>query len=225
MNRPGILTSVAALFVASGCVGTDVGNPQTHTPSELEFVVPVVETTAQALMSEGWTIQTLEIYVDSLSAVATGEANPEIVLLNGPVKIDLVGLPAPLEFEANAETVQQLAVSFERESAPWLEAELISPDGRVIFIEASSTNRIRYKGEIPLAEGLLFSTHPVLPWLVEEADSLASLAGNSTISETNEPQLLRSFLRAFAPDAKLFLDKDKNSKFDEQDLNVGIPIP
>lgn len=225
MNRPRTLTAIMALFVASGCVGTDVGNPQTNTPSELEFVVPVVQTSTKALVSEDWTIQTLEVYIDSLTGVATGGSNPDIVLVNGPVKIDLVGLATPLEFETNVDTVQQLGVVFEREAAPWLEAEFISPDGRMIFIEASNTNRIRYKGEIPLDQGLLFSTHPVLPWLVQKADSLAALANNTTISETNEPQLFRSFLKAFAPDAKLYLDKDKNSKFDEQDLKIGTPAP
>ncbi len=219
-----IMSSSLALILTSGCVGTDVGNPETS-PTELEFVVPEVQTNIQALVAEGWTIKTLDVHIEGLSAVSDQEPNPELTLVSGPSKIDLVGISTRLEFESNVDSVQQLEIRFERDSAPWLEAEFVAEDGRVIFVEASNPDRIRYSGEIPLNEGLLFSTHPVLPWLTEEAASLEALPDGALISETNEPQLFRSFLRAFAPNAKLFLDKDKNSKFDLQDQNIGIPEP
>ncbi len=218
-----ILSSSFALILASGCVGTDVGNPETS-PTELEFVVPEMQTNMQALMAAGWTIKTLDVHVEGLGALAKNETTPELTLVSGS-KIDLVGISPRLEFESNVESVEQLEIRFERESAPWLEAEFVSADGRVIFIEASNPDRIRYSGEIPMNEGLLFSTHPVLSWLTEETSTLEALPNESLISETHEPQLFRSFLKAFAPNAKLFLDKDKNSKFDLQDQNVGIPEP
>ena len=224
MNTRTFLSTALALFFVAGCVGTDVGNPETS-PSELEFVVPETQTNTQALMAAGWTIKTLEVHVDGLGAVSTTAPNAELNLVSGPAKIDLVGLSTLIEFNSNVETVEQMEIRFERESAPWLEAEFVAADGRVIFIEASNPNRIRYAGEIPLKDGLLFSTHPVLPWLSEEEVLLAELPNESVISETSEPRLFRSFLRAFAPNAKLFLDKDKNSKLDLDDQTVGIPEP
>lgn len=215
------VSSSLALILASGCVGTDVGNPATST--ELEFVVPELQTNTQALVAAGWTVKTLDVHIDALSAVADNDPNPELILVSGPSRIDLVGISPRLEFESNLNSVQKLEIQFERDSAPWLEAEFVAADGRVIFIEASNPDRIRYSGEIPLNEGLLFSTHPVLPWLIEETEALEALPSETLISETNEPQLFRSFLRAFAPNAKLFLDKDKNSKFDPQDQSVAIP--
>jgi hypothetical protein len=219
-----IMSSALALVLASGCVGTDVGNPGTS-PTELEFVVPEVQTSMQALVAVGWTIKTLDVHIEGLGAVSDNEPNPELNLVSGPSKFDLVGISRRLEFESNVDLVQQLEIRFERDSAPWLEAEFVAADGRVIFIEATNPDRIRYSGEIPLNEGLLFSTHPVLSWLTEETTALEALPNQALISETNEPQLFRSFLKAFAPHAKLFVDRDKDLKFGLQDQNVGTPTP
>lgn len=222
MNSRYPLVTMTACILAAGCVGTDVGNPETP-PAQLEFVVPDYETMTQALMIEGWTIRTFDVYVEGLSTVAAGGANPEIALIDSPTKIDLLADSQMLEFETDATEAEQLTVRFARESAPWLEVELVDAAGRVVSIEATNPDRIRYKGEIPLNQGILFSAHPVLPWLSEEADSLAALSDDALISESNEPQLLQSFLRAFAPNANLYLDRDKNKKLDVTDKKVGVP--
>lgn len=209
------------LFVAAllscGCVGTDVGNPETRT--ELEFGVPTpVQTHAQALTSEGYEVEALTVVVASVSGSPDCQGPPKSFA--DATTVDLL-TGSKVILTASEPTICRLTVDFEQPDGDWLEMTLLSPDGRTLSITGTKKDGLRYRGDIPLGQGPLLSSHPILPWILEEKVALDVLPDGALISDTQNVPLFRSFLKAFIPNARLYLDENGNSTVDDSEDAVA----
>lgn len=221
MNK---FSTAILLLSLSGCVGTDVGNPSTESAT-VEFVVPEVETAAQALSAEGWNIKRLEVQVQSINVETGCDSETYVEVTRQPEQLDLVGANRRISFQAPVPQTCKMEVNFGADNTPWLLAEFVHTTGTRILIEGTAPDRIKYAGNVPLENRLLFSTHPILPWFTEAKTELEALPDGTRLTETENPQLYRSFLRAFLPNARLFVDKDDNGRFEPDDDNVGNAEP
>ena len=206
-------------WLAASCVGTDVGNPQTQ--SEIEFVVPTRTTTLE-LGAENYTINTFRLHVSNATAAHGCNGRPESVAPSG--YIDFLQM-TKLTVVTNADVICRLQISFAKEGDSWLDLAFTHTDGRVIHVEATKPDSLKYRGEIPLGGPTLFSSHPVLDWFVGEKVALDALPDGAVINEDSYAPLHRSLLKSLLPDARLLVDANQNEGLDDADEEVALPEP
>ncbi len=77
-------------FLVSGCVGTDVGNPQTDSDLDLTFSIDVeTQTQIQGLHQNGIHLTKVQMILESVELQKDCDSD-ELIVSNGPFVIDLL---------------------------------------------------------------------------------------------------------------------------------------
>lgn len=226
------------LFAVSmtGCVGTDVGNPQDSTDgSELLIGTdPELETTVQGLTYRGIELDSAYVLVESVDLKADCENEGETLRTDGPFVVDLLAptkTRIPLRDDGGEEFCQ-LRLHFsptKDQSVPaglaghWLAVEGTLSDGSPFSITATRSERLQFVGRaapISLEAGLLANLS-LVNWIAENLDGLDEAV---SLDDDTPGQLQNALRLEIRTRSRLYLDTDKNGKVDP-DTPAPIALP
>lgn len=217
------------VWVISGCVGTDVGNPQTDSDVELTFSVEThTESQVQALQQQGIELAKATMILESveLRKECSGE---EGIITTGPFVIDLLEETTIKLQNAGPGTYCRASFHFAdriKTITPWLVLEGTLPDGTVFSVEGKRGEVLTLNGNADL---ILDDDGTSLNLSFDVFDTLSDLEGSDTpllISEDSNIPAYNAIRQNLRTSVLLYKDSNRNRVVEaDEKTPVGLPLP
>lgn len=213
---------IPILLFASGCVGTDVGNPQDDNVDVTITLETDFQSTSQALESEGFSIVEANATLFAVEMSNNCDAD-DSALTEGPFPVDLlVAEKIPVKTQGRG-TYCKATFSFGEANKPlenWLEISGTLPDEREFRIEAQRSEKLIFNGRESFVideEGASFNlSFDALTWLKE-----ANLPDENPviISDNSNAALYNQFRQYFRDQSKLYKDSNRDNVIGPDERN------
>lgn len=216
-------------FLGSGCVGTDVGNPQTDSDLDLTFSIDVeTQTQIQGLHQNGIHLTKVQMILESVE-LQKG-CDDERIVSKGPFVIDLLEETTITLLNSGPGTYCRVAFHFgerTKSDSTWLVLDGSVGEDVEFRIEGKRHETLTINGNSNLfldADGtslnLSFAIFQALETINSESDSPV------LISEDSNIPLYNTIRQEIRNTARLFKDNNRNQVVDADERTpVGLPIP
>lgn len=206
---------IPILILASGCVGTDVGNPQDKNDVDVTITLETdFQTTTQALEAEGFSIIEANATLFAVELSKSCDAD-ESALTQGPFPVGLLNAESiPVETQGPG-TYCKATFSFGEANKPlenWLEISGTLPDEREFRIEAKRSEKLNFNGRESFVvdeDGASFNlSFEALNWL---KDAALPDENPVIISDNSNAALYNQFRQYFREQSKLYKDTNRDN--------------
>lgn len=206
---------IPILILASGCVGTDVGNPQDNNDVDVTITLETdFQTTTQTLEAEGFSIIEANATLFAVEMSNNCDAD-ESALTEGPFPVDLlVAESIPVETQGPG-AYCKATFSFGEANKPlenWLEISGTLPDEREFRIEAQRSEKLIFNGRDSFVvdeNGASFNlSFDALNWL---KDAALPDEDPVIISDTSNAALYNQFRQYFRDQSRLYKDSNRDN--------------
>ena len=228
------------VFALTGCVGTDVGNPQDSPENELRFVAEPVETETQmqALSQGGVQITDAWVVVDAID-LREDCSRVGARISEGPFAVDLLDTLAPgvpLDAEGS-DSFCQMRIDFKasKDLGPeelhgrWLWIRGERADGVPFEITASKDETLAFVGrsarlDFGQRQNHFVAGFPFIKWIAD--GGLDTEPGDAlVVDESQTPSTYQHFKQGFRDTARLYKDDDGDKELTAEELiPVGVPV-
>lgn len=225
----------------AGCVVTDVGNPQTHTPQKTETPLKLVayDSSVNANLANALTLAIgLEVThawvsIDELQAKACDVDGVEpLDVTFAPFFVDLISgqaYPEPIKF-ASESTFCELSMEFKPAEGvlpSGVPADMqglsvmvraIRKDGTPVQVFGDFSETLRLRGAVDLRDmDSLFVGFAANEWFDEEVQTLSAEDGLVVVDPNTNTDSYDVFRESFKNSSRLFRDEDRDGELDDDE--------